>query len=66
MAQFDVQNDTTPKNPLVVNTKPTISAMRTALNMFSSTTYPSNVLDYMTENDMVKACVDNNLTVSGL
>lgn len=66
MAQFDVQNDTTPHNPLVVNTKPTIAAMRTALNTFSSTTYPSNILDYMTENDMVKACVDNGLTVSGL
>lgn len=66
MAQFDTKGDTTPKNPLVTNGKPYISAMRTALSTFSSTTYTAAVLDAMTKIDMKKACADNNLTVDGL
>lgn len=66
MAQYDVQNDTTPANNLVVKTLPTISAMRTSLNTFSASTYTTAVLDAMTDNDMVYACKVNNLHPAGL
>ena len=65
MANFDVNNDTTPANTRAKPSAPTIAAMRTALNGFSGTTYPNSVLDVMSENDMIYACRVNGLTLSG-
>lgn len=66
MAEFDVKNDVVPNNKVRPPSAPTISAMRSALSTFNSTTFSAARLNSMTELDMVKACRDNSLSVAGL
>ena len=67
MANHDVKNDTTPANTLKLPSKPTISAMRTALlTVNGGASYPAATLNTMTQNDMVYACRLHGLTVDGL
>lgn len=66
MAGFDVKNDITPVNTAKGITKPTIAAMRTALNTYNSTSYSNDRLESMFENDLVYACRLHGLTVDGL
>lgn len=66
MANFDILNDTTPKNSAKRPAGPTISALRTALTTFSATSYSSSRLDAMSENDMVYATKVHGLTVAGI
>ena len=66
MANFDILNDTTPKNTVKRPAGPTIAALRTALNTFSATSYSTSRLDAMSENDMVYASKVHGLTVAGI
>jgi hypothetical protein len=66
MAINDIHNDYTPHLQHKLTSQPTISALRTALSTFSSTTYTSAVLNGMTKRDMEYAARLNGLTVAGL
>lgn len=66
MAIFDIKNDTQPQNRQKPPSKPTISALRTALTTYSATSYSPERLNAMTENDMIYAARVHNLTVDGL
>lgn len=66
MAEFDVKNDVVPVNLRKPASKPTITALRTALNTFSATSYSATRLNSMTELDMVSAARAHGLTVDGL
>lgn len=66
MVDFDPQNDTVPKNSLVVKTFPTIAALKAALNTYNATSYTAARMMSMTENDLIYACKLHSLTVVGL
>ena len=66
MANFDIKNDVLPVNANKLPSLPTISALRTALTAYNSTSYSSTRLDSMTENDMIYACRVHSLSVAGL
>jgi hypothetical protein len=67
MADFDIPNDTVPQNPTKrAYTKPTIAAMKTALDTYNSTSYTAARMLSMTENDLLYACRLHGLTVTGL
>lgn len=67
MANHDVRNDVAPVNVLKRPSKPTISALRTALlTVNSGNSYPAYRLDAMTRNDMISAARLHSLTVDGL
>lgn len=67
MADFDRYNDTTPQNALKQPRLPKISALRTALKTVNSgASYTDARLASMTQNDMIYAARQHNLTVTGL
>lgn len=67
MANHDVLNDVAPVNTLKRTSKPTISALRTALlTVNSGNSYPASRLDGMTKLDMISAARLHGLTVDGL
>lgn len=66
MANFDILNDTTPKNSAKRPAGPTITALRTALNTFSATSYSTSRLNAMSENDMIYASKVHGLTIPGI
>lgn len=66
MANYDVKNDVAPVNTLKPPSKPTVSALRTALNAHNGTSYSAARLDIMGDNDMVYAARLHGLTVDGL
>jgi hypothetical protein len=67
MANFDVNNDTTPSNKLTKPSAPLISDLRTALLAFNGgLSYPAATLNTMSENDLVYAARAHGLTVAGL
>lgn len=66
MATGDFYNDKTPQLQYKVSTAPTITALRTALSTFNSTSYSTPRLDTMTENDMIYAARLHGLSVTGL
>lgn len=66
MANHDVLNDVAPVNALKRPSKPTVSALRTALNTYSATSYSTDRLNAMTKNDMVYAARLHGLTVDGV
>lgn len=68
MADFHVKSDTVPAlSTSAVNTlRPTISALKTALDTHSSTSYSAARLHAMTYNDLIYAARLHNLPVFGL
>jgi len=67
MPDFDPRADITPQNPLVVNDKPTVAALKAAIaGSGVSASYPAAQLLAMTKNDLVAICVNNSIAVSGL
>jgi hypothetical protein len=67
MADWDVQNDTTPKNSLVTKTLPTIAALKAAIaGSGVAASYPTAVLLGSTENDLIYICKLHNISVVGL
>lgn len=68
MAQLDVNADTT---PVLVNkkadTKPTISALRTAIEGSGvAASYPTAVLEASTKDDLIYICKTHSISVVGL
>ena len=66
MALYDVKNDVTPVNTLKPPSAPTVAALRSALTAYNATSYGTNRLNTMSENDMIYACRLHGLTVNGL
>jgi len=69
MADFDVNTDTTPKQPFpsVSNVKPSIAALKTAISGSGvASSYPAAVLQAATKNDLIYICRTNNISVAGL
>lgn len=66
MPAFDVKYDTAPQNPFSKPRGPQISAMKTALSTFNSTSYTADRMDQMSKGDLVYACQIHGLTVAGL
>lgn len=66
MANHDIRNDVEPTQVLKMPSLPTISALRTALDTHSSTSYSSDRLNAMSKNDMISAARLHGLTVAGL
>ncbi len=66
MALYDVKNDVTPVNTLKPPSAPTIAALRSALTTYNATSYSTDRLNTMAENDMIYACRLHGLTVTGL
>lgn len=68
MADYDTRNTVTPALPFPPRgwTKPTIAAMKTALNTFSATSYTTAGMLTMTYNDLLYACKLHGLTVVGI
>lgn len=65
MAIQDVKN-VTPVNTKRPTSKPTVEALRTALNTFNATSYSTVRLNAMTKLDMFNAARIHGLTVDGL
>jgi branched-subunit amino acid aminotransferase/4-amino-4-deoxychorismate lyase len=68
MANFDVNADTTPVlSNKKADTKPTISALRTAIAGSDVTaSYPSAFLDGATKDDLIYVCKTHGISVVGL
>lgn len=66
MPEFDIKYDTAPQNPFGKPRGPQISAMKTALSTFNSSSYSADRLSQMSKNDLVYACQIHGLTVAGL
>lgn len=68
MANFDVNADTTPVlSNKKADTKPTISALRTAIAGSDVTSsYPAAFLDAATKDDLVYVCKTHGISVVGL
>lgn len=66
MANTDSKNGVTPVNTFKPPSAPTVSALRTALNTHSATSYSTDRLETMTELDMIYACRVHGLSVVGL
>lgn len=66
MPAFDQRYDTLPQNRASRPRGPSITNLKAALTAYNSTTYNATVLNQMSVNDLVYACVTHNLTVAGL
>lgn len=68
MANFDVNADTTPVlSNKKADTKPTIAALRTAIEGSGvAASYPSAFLDGATKDDLVYVCKTHGISVVGL
>lgn len=68
MAQFDRNADTTPQMlNKRADTKPTVSALRTAIEGSGvAASYPTAVLETATKDDLVYICKTHNISVVGL
>lgn len=66
MPAFDVKYDTAPQNPFSKPRGPQISAMKTALSTFNSTSYTADRMNQMSKGDLVYACQIHGLTVAGV
>ena len=68
MANFDVNADTTPVlSNKKANTKPTISALRTAIaGSGVADSYPTAILDGATKDDLIYICKTHSISVVGL
>lgn len=60
-------NDTLPDNPTKRDyDKPTIAALKSALNTYNATSYTASRMMSMTKNDLIFACKTHSLSVTGL
>lgn len=68
MADFDVENDTTPKLPYAaVGYLPSIAALKTAISGSGvSASYPAATLRAMSKNDLIYVCRLHGIAVTGL
>lgn len=68
MADFDVENDTTPKLPYAaVGYLPSIAALKTAITGSGvAASYPASRLLQMTKNDLIYVCRVHGISVVGL
>ena len=66
MALYDVKNDVTPVNRFKPPSEPTIAELRAALTAYNATSYSTDRLNTMSDNDMIYACRLHGLTVNGL
>ena len=66
MPAFDIKYDTAPQNPFSKPRGPQISAMKTALSTYNSTSYTADRMNQMSKGDLVYACQIHGLTVAGL
>lgn len=68
MADYDIRTTTTPAQPFPSRgwRKPTIAAMKTALDTYNSTSYTAARMLTMTYNDLLYACQLHGLSVVGI
>jgi len=66
MANHDVKNDVAPVNQFKPPSEPTVAELRAALTTYNATSYSTDRLNAMSDNDMIYACRLHGLTVNGL